>query len=73
MVKFTDTSIRVYMTVLIFTLALNAFLLLIAFHNTIKYLCRPRSNKLLINLFYFFIITAFILKCTADVYMIISE
>ena len=73
MVHFSTESRRFFMAIIAFDTCLNAIALLVALHNTIRYLCRPRSNKLLINLFYFFILTALISKITHAAYMMVER
>ena len=69
----TKTQRRVYYAVLIFDLALAVLVLIAAIFNVIRYLCRPRRNKLLINTFYTFIILSLLTKVTLCVYLIYEE
>ena len=73
MVNFTTESRRVLTAVNIINISLYTISLLIALHNTIKYLCKPRSNKLLINSFYFIMITALIFSILNCIYMLVES
>ena len=70
MVRFTEETRIFYTFVLIISLILDVLCILAAFHNIIRYLCRPRKNRMLINIFYLFIIMALLAKILLIVYLL---
>ena len=69
MVQFNPTEQKVLLASLILILSINLLCLAAALHNIIRHLCKPRKNRLLINTFYFFIVTALLVKSTQTIYL----
>ena len=73
MVAFTSGEKSLFVGTVCFNIVLNTVSLLVAIHNTIMYVCRPRHRKFLINMFYMFIITALSFKILHDVYLLYNR
>ena len=71
--SFTTEQQRVFVGTLVFNIAFNTVCLLVAIHNTIMYVCRPRHRKFLINLFYVIIIASLGFKIFHDSFLLMNR
>ena len=70
MVQFTKETRIVYTTVLIVTLATDLVVLIGALHNVFRYLCRAGKGRILINIFYLFMIISLLGKMAFLIYLL---
>ena len=70
MVQFTPTTRIVYTIVLIASLAIDVIVMIGALHNVLRYLCRAGKSRLLINIFYIFMIISLLGKIALVIYLL---
>ena len=68
--SFSDDEKKLFVGTLVFNITFDTICLIIAFHNVIRYVCKPRNQKSLINIFYSLIVIALISKICHDAYLL---
>lgn len=62
MVTFSSEEKKLYVYTVIFNISFNSICMLFAMHNIFRFVCRAGNSKLLINIFYGFIVSALAAK-----------
>ena len=70
MVQFTPTTRIIYTIVLIASLVSDVVVMIGALHNVLRYLCRAGKSRLLINIFYIFMIISLLGKIALVIYLL---
>ena len=73
MVTFSSGEKKLFIGTVVFNITFNGLCLIVALHNILRYVCKPRHSKFLINIFYAFIVAALSSKIAHDFYMLIER
>ena len=66
MVTFSNEEKKLFVYTVIFNISFNSICMLVALHNIFRFVCKAGNSKLLINIFYTFIVTALAAKIFND-------
>ena len=73
MVTFSSEEKKLFVYTVIFNISFNSICMLFAMHNILRFVCRAGNSKLLINIFYSFIVSALAAKIFNGVALLVQR